>query len=341
MRKGASIHVQLPKVAFEKSKLLSYAQYKDLLSSKELREFVIKLNNMDYEEIEFQENATLELIDFGLKEKLIFTLHKIIRNSPDKFQRFFIAYLLKFEIENVKILIKSFYKNIERNEIKLHESVEYLLGRINIFKEALTAVDLRSLIAILQKLPYGELINEAFLTFERENYSFFYFDLFLDLKYLEDLWLKHQKLNRKNRQIARELIGLETDCYNLESVARAKNLKMEPHVIYKMISANYYRLNKQFLEELIKNNLNYEKLTKIFGLKERIGSLDAQSIRTMCKTMRLNLIRSFYVRAVFSIGKSLAFLLHKELEIENLRIISVGIHYKKSIEEILKKLYIL
>jgi vacuolar-type H+-ATPase subunit C/Vma6 len=340
MRKGASIYVQLPKVAFEKSKLLSSAQYKDLLSAKDLNEFVGKLKNMDYEEIDFQEKASLELIDYGLKEKLITILHKIIRNSPINFQRFFITYLLKFEIENIKLLVKGFYKKLGSEEIKLHESVEQLLGRKGIFKEALAAADLRALITILQKLPYGKLIEEAFANFERENYSFFYFDLFLDLKYLEELWSKHQKLRRNNRTIVREFIGLETDCYNLEVVLRARNLKIEPHLIYKMISSKSFHLNKQFLEELIRDNLSYERLAQIFRISEKMSSLDAQSVPLICKSMRLKLIRSLYVGSVFSIAKSLAFLIHKELEMENLRIISVGIYYKKPIDEISKKLYI-
>lgn len=341
MRKSASIYVQLPKIAFEKSKLLSNAQYKELLSVKDLNEFVGKLQNMGYEEIDFQEKDPLELIDYGLKEKVITVLHKIIRNSPQNFQRFFIAYLLKFEIENIKLLVKGFYKKLRSEELKLHESVEGLLGRKGIFKEALAAADLRALITILQKLPYGNLIKEAFTIFERENYSFFYFDLFLDLKYLEELWSVHQKLRRSNRKIVKELIGLETDCYNLEVVLRARNLKLEPHLIYRMISSKHFHLNKQFLEELIKDNLSYERLAQIFRVNEKISTLDAQSVQQICKSMRLKLIRSLYVRSVFGIAKSLAFLIHKELEMENLRIISVGIHYKKPIEEISKKLYII
>jgi len=335
-----SIHVQLPKIASEKSKMLTYAQYRDLLSVKTLNEFVIKLKKMDYEEIELQENATLELIDFGLKEKLIVTLQKIIRNSPEKFQRFFMVYLLKFEIENIKLLIKSFYKNLVKDEIKIHESIEELVGRIGIFKEALMATDMKALLAILRRLPYGDLIIEAFITFERENYSFFYFDLVLDLKYLEELWLKHQKLNQKDSQIARQYVGFETDCYNLEAIVRARNLKVEPSLTYKMISAKNYHLNKQFLESLMKDNLNYEKLAEIIGSKEKISNLDANSIRIICKHARVNLIRSLYVKEVFSIGKSLAFFLHKELEIENLRTVSVGIYYKRPLEEILSKIYI-
>jgi vacuolar-type H+-ATPase subunit C/Vma6 len=308
--------------------------------AKDLHEFIAKLKNMGYEELGFQEKASLELIDFGLKEKLITVLHKIIRNSPIDFQRFFVVYLLKFEIENIKLLVKSIYKKLGNEEIKLHESVEQLLGRIATFKEASAATDLTALITILQKLPYGNLIREAFTTFERENYSFFYFDLFLDLKYLEELWSTHQKLNRSNRRIAREFIGLETDCYNLEVVLRARNLKMDPPLIYKMISSKNYHLNKQFLEELMKDNLTYERLAQTFSLGDKISNLDAQSVPQICKSIRLKLVRSLYARSMFSIAKSLAFLINKELEMENLRIISVGIYYKKPIEEISKKLYI-
>ncbi len=343
MKTSGNIHTLLPKVAFEKSRLLSQSQYKDFAASRDLNEFVLKLRKTEYEQMEFRGKITLKFIEFELKEVLFSVFEKIIRGAPKGFQRFFLAYLLKYELDNIKTLIRGIYRNLEKEEIQLHYSVERILGRNKIFLEGLNASDIDTLVIILQQLPYGDLIKEIIGILKREKYSFFYLDLLLDLKYLEDLWLAHQKLSRRNRNIVKKFLGLKIDYYNLETILRAKNLQLEEHLIYRMISPHYYQINYQILDDLIKNRAVKKELLHAFQLTEKSAYIfeTPEYITPLFNRRLLKLIHYFYLRPGFNIGKPFAFLLHKELEVENLRTISVGVHYRKSTEEIMNKLYIL
>jgi len=329
-------------VAFEKSKLITPIEYNELVASRDLNEFVLKLRRSEYE-IELRGQISLNYIEFELIEVLFAAFDKMIKHAPKKFQSFFRAYLIKYEMQNIKTLIRAFYKGVKKTELQYHYTVENILGRKDVITESLNASDLNTLIIGLQKLPYGDVIGEIFEIIEREKYSFFYLDLFLDLKYLEELWLAHNELGRRNREIVKKFIGLEIDSYNLETVLRAKNLGLEEHLVYRMISQHYYLLNEHFLEELIKNKLDIAMLLKYYKFKEKItrNLEDPETIRHLFKKELIKLIHSFYIKSGFNIGKPFAFLLNKELEIENLRSISIGIYYKRKPEEISGSLYIM
>ncbi len=344
IHRPGTIYTLLPKVGSEKSQLLTKDKYLDLANSKTLKEFISKLQSTPYGQLHIQENFSLELLTFFFKEALFRVISKLINNSPKNYRIFFQAYLVKYEMENIKTLLRGFHTNVNREELSknLHYSVEALLGRERLIRECLEELDLHSLVQTLSKLPYGKVIRESFLFFEREQFSFFHFDVFLDLKYFQGLWNAHQKLDRKNRGIVRKFIGLELDCYNLETILRAKNLKLASSEIYQMITRQFYRLKQEFLDHLINDEILSEELFGKLGIRDKreYNLRDPQSIRHLLKRETLKLIHNFYCKAGFNIGKPFALLKHKEIEIENLRRISIGIHYRKLPDEIMNRLYI-
>ncbi|MHA1130490.1 MAG: V-type ATPase subunit [Candidatus Helarchaeota archaeon] len=338
-----TIHTLLPKVAFEKSKLLSRSQYKELISSRDIKEFVLKLRKIKYFKIEEEKKLTPILIEFQLKEVLFLVFEKIIREAPKKFQEFFLCYILKYEMENIKALVRRFRKEITQNEIPIHYTVETILRRNKLLQEALRTSNIASLMEVLKKLPYGNLFKEINKLIQREKSSFFYFDLALDLRYLEELWVTHLRLGRKDRSIVREYIGFKNDFYNVETILRAKNLNLQEQVINRMLSRYYYHLTQQSVEKLIKGKVSSEQLLQLFKIKNIPDPKipDLKSIRYLYKQRVLQFIRSLYYKAGFNIGKPFAILLNKELEVENLRMISLGVHYQRNPDEILEKLHIL
>lgn len=344
IHRPGTIYTLLPKVGSEKSQLFSREKYLDLSSSRTLKDFISKLQSTSYGQLHLQENYSPEVLEFSFKETLFRVFSKLINNSPINYQNFFQGYLIKYEMENVKTLLRGFHKKLNREELSknLHYSVEALLGRERLIRGCLEGLDLNSLVQDLSKLPYGKVIRESFLFFEREQFSFLYFDVFLDLKYFQDLWKVHQKLDRKNREIVEKFIGFELDCYNLETILRSKNLKLASSEIYQMITRQFYRLKQKFLDHLINDEFMSEEIFGKLGIRDNkaYNLQDPESILHMRKREILKLIHSFYCKAGFNIGKPLALLKHKELEIENLRTISVGIYYQKLPEEIMNRLYI-
>lgn len=342
MPKSGNIHVLLPKIAFEKSKLITLNQYKDLSSSKDLNDFVLKLRRF-YSTIKFHGSLTLDLIEFELKEALFSVFNRIISYAPKNFQKFFLAYLLKYEMENLKILIRGFYQGVKKEDLAIHYTIEDMFGRREIITESLKADLLNNLKSILQKIPYKDVINEIFDILQREELSFFYLDLLLDLKYLELLWQNQQKLNLHNKIIVKKLIGVKIDSYNYETILRAKNLDLEEHLIYRMISQQKYLLDHQFLDEIIKNRAGSEKILRKLHIrsKSEYNIYEPEEMRDFFYKKLINVIHKYYQKDGFNIGKPLAFLLNKEIEVENLRKISIGVYYKKEPEDVMKRIYVI
>ena len=341
-----SIETLLPKISHAKSQLISKEMYKNLLDSDNLEDFISKLRDTSYRELKNEIKATLYNIEYNLKEILISLFKKLLRHAPRNYQAFFRTYLLKYEMENIKKMLRGVNGNLTSEEIldSLHISVEDIFNRRKILEESLDALDLHSFVHNLSVLPYGEVIREAFLIFERERSSFFYFDLLLELFYLQELWKAHLRLKGKNRAIIRKFIGLKIDCYNLETIFRAKNLQLNEALMFRMIFGDYsHYLNQEILDSLIRGQFKIEGLYKIFKLHKQapVNFQDPDSINKFYKREVSNLIRFYYLNSDFDIGKPFAFIKNKELEVENLRTISIGVQYQISKQEVMDKLIII
>ncbi len=341
-----SIETLLPKISHAKSQLLSKETYKTLLDSNDLEEFISKLRDSSYGELKIEMKTTLYSIEYDLKEILIKLFKKLLRHAPKNYQAFFRTYLLKYEIENIKKMLRGVHANLSSEEIlnSLHISIEDVFKRRKILEESLDALDLHSFVHNLSVLPYGEVIREAFLIFERERSSFFYFDLLLELFYLQQLWKAHLKLKGKNRAIIRKFIGFKIDCYNLETIFRAKRLQLNEALMFRMIFGDYsHYLNQEILDGLIRGQFKIERLYKIFKLQKQapVNFQDPESVNKFYRREVADLIRFYYLNSDFDIGKPFAFIKNKELEVKNLRTISIGIQYQISTQEVMDKLILI
>ncbi|MHA1263690.1 MAG: V0D/AC39 family V-type ATPase subunit [Candidatus Helarchaeota archaeon] len=340
--KGGNIFTLLPKVAFEKSKLLTPAQYEELLLANNLKAFMGRLKKLNYKGMEIKEKVPLHFIEYQLKENMFESFYKLIRAASTKHRKFFLSYLVKYELENVKILFRTIEKDAEAREWELHFEIEEILGRSELWEEAVNAGDLDSLFSIFQHLPYFTIIKDAYNVMQQKKFSYFYLDLYLDLYYFDILWNAHKKLSRKDKKITEKIIGFQTDFFNFETIIRAKTLQLSDQFIVKMLTHSYYKLKKESLEDLISGESNIDNLLRFFHAKMEGTPLklgEPSSVEHIYKEQLSKLIQSLYLKAGFNIGRPFAFFLNKELEIENLRTISIGIYYKKPADEIRKLLY--
>lgn len=98
----------LAKIGAERSKLLSESKIKTLTETKDSATFASQLRDTSYQ----AQIAKMPLpinsrkLERAFNETLIETYAKIVKNSPQSVQASLNLYLLKFEIENLKTLIK-------------------------------------------------------------------------------------------------------------------------------------------------------------------------------------------------------------------------------------------
>ena len=149
----------LARIGAERGKLLSEEKLKALTESKNLQEFVAQLHENSYQEqiAKLPMPLTSRKLERAFNENLIAVIAKIIKNSPKHAEKYLQMYLYKFEIENVKTLIKATNASLatEQKMAKLYLSAEDYLKNRPIIEEAAKAQTIKQIVNLLKRTEYG------------------------------------------------------------------------------------------------------------------------------------------------------------------------------------------
>ena len=115
---------------------------------------------------------TSRKLERAFNENLIETYIKIIKNSPKKARNYLSLYLLRFEIEHVKMLMKATSAKLTPDQkiAKIYFSVEDYLKRTLVMEEAAKASTVNQIIHAFKGTEYWSPLNMGLKNYE-ENAS--------------------------------------------------------------------------------------------------------------------------------------------------------------------------
>ncbi|MHA1893509.1 MAG: V-type ATPase subunit [Candidatus Helarchaeota archaeon] len=285
----------------------------------------------------------LDSIHAYLRDDQIYTNWKIIKNSPNSVYEFLRAFfLLEFEVENLKTVIKSKLKKVEFENIKkdVYMSIENILGHEKIFDLFINSIDLSMSFDAFRNTLYYKALKDAEKYYE-EYHSLSFYDIFLDYCLVEHVFKLFNKLKSKEKKVVKKHVDLFLNFYNFKTLIRGSYLGFEPEFIKKVLI-----MNEPFIKRLVGINdinkiaqevSNRLKLPKIF---KEYKKNDLESILTLLRhyyhKKSLEIIKKWEGKDVFCITSPYAFLLKKRFETEDLKFISIGIEYELNPDEIIK-----
>ncbi len=163
----------LAKIGAERSKLLGETKLKMLTESKSLQEFVAQLRDTAYQGqiAKVPLPLTSRKLERAFHENLIETILKIIKNSPEDASKYLLMYLYRFEVENVKTLIKAINAKLsfEQKIAMLYLSVEdYLKNRV-LIEEAAKAQTIKQAVNILKRTKYALALSMGLQSYEEDG----------------------------------------------------------------------------------------------------------------------------------------------------------------------------
>lgn len=338
----------LVKIGVERSNLLNKQKLEQLTDCKSLKEFVIELGQTIYEKhlMHLTQPYTTNIFERAFRENFIEVCIKIVRSSPDVASAFLKNYLLKFEHENIKTLLRAISIGLSYDEIKskIYLPVETFLKRQNLILKAAMTIQVKLAVDALQTTVYGPSLIIGLKKYE-ETGSTKYFDILLDRMFYENLGKSMKDLPKSDRELAFFYVSRQTDCFNILTILRAKLLGYEPNWIRMTISRNFYNVHKQIIETMItaKNfeeafNMVKKSYYKKFFIKSDIPQ---ETISIAEKNFRRDIfehIKKTEIGDPFNVESPIAFILKKEIEVYNLTAISLGIEYNWKKDDILQLL---
>jgi vacuolar-type H+-ATPase subunit C/Vma6 len=325
----------LAKIGAERSNLLSEARLSELTETETIAELVIQLRGTGYAEsiAKIALPITSRKLERGFKENLIETYVKIIKQSPKNVAQFLDMYVLKFEVENVKALIKATNAQLspEQKLARLYLSAEDFFKRRSLIEEAARAADLKHLVNTLNKTRYAEALDLGFKSYEK-NASTACLDVLLDKAFYEILHEAYEALPKKEKSHALYYIGMETDGFTLLALLRGKTLNYNADWLRLAVPRKNFNIPKETVEALVtapdfNSALNivlksyYARFfTKANTPEETIAHAEkafAQAVFHHAKDRR--------ILDLFDVGAPLVFMVQKTAEMHNLTALSLGV----------------
>lgn len=325
----------LAKIGAQRSALLSEAKINTLADNKNLPDFVAQLRDTGYQEQIGRIPLPLSgrKLERAFNENLIEQYKKIIKYAPKTVTEYLKLYLLRFEVENIKFLVKATVAKLAAEEklAKLYPFVACHIKKYIVFEDAAKASSLTQLVHVFQRTPYWCPLSMGLESFN-ESGSTTCIDVFVDAFYYEHLYETYEGLPRREKSHARLYAGMENDGYILLSLLRGKNLNYDSNWLRLAVPRNYFKLSRKGVESIV-SAPSFDAAYKIAleGPYAQYFNREGSAEETLSKAEKafkeslLEKARAGVVSNSFNIGMPLSFITQKEVEVYNLRAVALGI----------------
>jgi V/A-type H+-transporting ATPase subunit C len=325
----------LAKIGAEKSKLVSDTKLKAMAEAKSLTEFTAQLRDTSYQPqiLKVPAPLTSRKLERAFKENLIETYAKMIKNTPKSGANFLSVYMMKFEIENIKSLIKgiSAEQNTEQKSVRIYFSAEDYLKKRPLLEEAAKASTFRQIVNVFKNTVYGSAIAKGAQSYEEDG-STAAVDVLLDKVFYDIIYEHYIKLPKRERTHAFFYAGLECDSFTLMAILRSKILNYDVSWLRTAVPRNKFSLSYDVVESMLVAPDFESALKTVFetpygkyftkGLSPEDTLASAEKAFNKAKYQRAKVDT---VAEIFNVGAPLAFMMIKESEVHNLVASSAGV----------------
>ncbi len=325
----------LAKIGAERGKLLGEAKLKALTESKNLSEVAIQLRDTSYQEqlVKVSLSLTSRKLERAFYENLISTYVKIIKNSPKNASKYLRLYLLRFEVENIKALIKATNAKLSLDQKlgKIYLTSEDYLKNRSVIEETAKAPDIKQIVKTLKKTDYAPALNMGLQSYEEDG-STTCLDVLIDKTFYEKLYDSYESLPKKEKPHAHFYASTENDGFTLLTLLRGKNLNYDVNWLRLAVPPNNFFLDIETVEAMV-TATDFESALKIaleshyagfFAKVQSPEEILANAEKTFKKAV-LQHAKESRISENFNIGAPLAFMTQKEAEVHNLTALSSGV----------------
>jgi vacuolar-type H+-ATPase subunit C/Vma6 len=338
----------LVKIGAGRSEFLSESKFRGLTETNNLADLISSLRESSYQQevAKVAPPLSSRKLERAFNENLIGTYIKIIMNSPKKTAEFLKHYLIRFEVENIKTIIKAVNAelHLEQKQAKIYFAPENYFNNLAIIEEALRASSINQVVSTLKKTKYSSALKMGFKSYE-ENTSTTCFDVLLDKYYYEELWAAFQSLPKKEKPHAYPYVSFQVDSYVLLMLLRSKLLNYDSNWLRIALPTRRFRLSDKTTEDIV-SSADFESALKIVLKTSYAKYFD----KTQSSQETISLAENAFEKAIlkqaketrfkeiFNVGAVLAFLTKKSFEVRNLTTVSLGVEYGKKPEDIERQL---
>jgi V/A-type H+-transporting ATPase subunit C len=301
-------------------------QLGNIVESKDLNTFKETLNSSKNYNIEGDDTYTVQK---SLDENFFQTVKMMRKNSPKQMNDFYNVYLEKYDTYLVKNVLK---RKLENKETSIDETYidQAILPGTKDLLQKLTNSEKTDIPNMLKEYGFEKEIIELF---SEENVDFLTLDAAFDKHVINSL--KQVTVPHKCDQVKQQFMKILTDVLNIKNMLRAKHLGYDKESCKKIFlgegrEISTWKFNEMTEAENVLDVIsNLEGFSHHNALKNSVEQYNkedsVQSLENALDGYFIKIAADISVQNILNIGPTLRFLISKEFEIKNLKIIAKGV----------------
>lgn len=281
-------------------------------------------------------------IQRSLDDNFIQTIDMMRKDSSKKMKEFFDTYLEKLDIHLIKNAIKN---KLDKKEIDKKIADEAIRPSTKNLILDIADSEKENLSEILRNHGFGKEISELF---SEENIDYLKLDTAFDKHIVEKI--RQVKVPYKCDKAKQRFANNFIDIVNIKNTLRAKQLGYDSESIQKLYIGEGQEVASWKLKEISEAGSVPQVISSLEGtsyydaLKNAIENYDEEkSVQVLENALDchfLKLVKNISLQNYSTIGPTLRFIVSKEFEIKNLKIITKGIGEELS-SDFIKPLFVL
>jgi len=295
-----------------------------IINSKDLSDFKESLNaSKDYN---IKGKNSYEVQE-SLDEAFLQTIKMMKKDSSKKMNDFYNTFLEKMDVYLVKNVLKNKLKGKTTGEIVVDKAV---LPNTKELLQKIKDSEKEDLPEILKTYGFDE---ELIDSISDEDADFLALDNSID-KYIIGRF-KAVKVPYKCEQAKQKFVGVAIDIRNIKNILRAKQLGYDEQSCMKLFLGSGQEIASWKFKEMIESGQVSQVISNLEGtsyyneLKDSIEDYNkeqsVQGLENALDRVFLKLVKDISTQNYVTIGPTIRFLISKEFEIKNLKIIAKGV----------------
>ena len=281
-----------------------------------------------------------DIVETGLLEEALFKnyakiFNKLLKNSSKYIRKFLTSLLYKFDALNLKTMLRMVQAGMNTEDILQHiiplgtydrNKCQTILSEVN---------SINDIVDSLQEQDFGFILKETIKT-KKKTSGLSRLESALDKEVFKRILRAINNLNRRDKKIATDILGIEIDALNIQIILKYKTLMTDEENIRKNLMPTVL-IDEEILESAIEEpdiKSMFQYLLRFVETKQEVyqtlfTKLEKESDSPISRLEfileKAPLEMSFYElkkhMRYYNIGYILAFLTMKWVEIKNLRCI--------------------
>jgi V/A-type H+-transporting ATPase subunit C len=327
------------KMSARKRAFLNEVEWNKLLNCESIAEVTNFLRKRyGYERVLTEGNKELHRTELEtiLNRYKVTEIEKFLHYFSGGYQNFFKIFLMQYEIDDLQLILRAIVRNDDKKELQDHFMHSASHTKLN-YDKLLQSTDVEEFTSYLKGTPYFDALKN--LTKEDATQKPFHMEMRLNMLYYKMLIDATKRLNKRDEQVAKEMIGIQIDYLNIQWIYRAFSyyaLSKEEMLMYSL-TGGFYLSYKKIKELIYLDGVEVfkDKVTKYMKapvFKEEDDVFLERNIQSI-------IVKHFHkIQARDSIGSVLKYLYMLNIQIIDIISITEGIRYQFPKERITKYL---